>query len=116
MSDELPEWFPSVEDAEAQARSLSDRNYSTPPEAVEVLLRELDRVRGELLTEKRAHLRTIEDSQRIRSEFERRGRVEQAAVALVEFWRDQVPLEYCHSPEQDRLTDALIEVVKRSEA
>lgn len=47
MSDELPEWYPSIEDAEAQARGLVDRNYSTPPESTEVLLRELDRVREE---------------------------------------------------------------------
>lgn len=35
-----------------------------------------------------------------------------AATALAEFWRDQVPLEYCHDPEQDRLTDALIAAVE----
>jgi len=39
-------------------------------------------------------------------------RIVEAAVALVEFWRDQVPLEYCHDPEQDRLTDALVTAVE----
>lgn len=56
--------------AERRARQLRDTDGGAHV-GVGPVLDELDRLRAELLAEKREHLRTIEDAQRIKAEFDR---------------------------------------------